>query len=450
MRRVKEGTSAVLLQSGLDKEWWADSIECYCYLQNIWDLLSDEKTPYERRLGQSKEIRFWEHPPQSGKTQTQEKNKIFFEDNQKGPLQLHDKTHHGMMVNPKVIFGLSQEISLTVIMWNPRVKLFAPTEESFPVPVKYKDVTRTTDTTKDVMSEKHIEDYWNVHGERDLSDAWTGFTRFLLLNEKPPDRYTWSGRRLTRKQTTSRPDNVCPDMWKQRSDAPKRKEKQKVGLSRNQNSIMPEDCVVFTSLNLMMRNSRISWTMLVESWKFRCQQEFLVKLCCAAIAGKPGAPLEDTRQKYACIVEADESMRIRKRLRLRMPQPMSLQTRCSVWEVSMTNQSNPGRTKSNGIGKFAISKIWIELMESDWNSRGKYSQDSLHWASSKRFKKYDWITVWTWAWKHTKCETNSVTVRIVLADSRSHVGHFWDLDQKRIGMELVLVNQMENETRLLN
>ena len=41
-------------------------------------------------------------------------------------------------------------------------------------------------------------------------------------------------------------------------------------------------------------------------------------------------------------------------------------------------------------------------------------------------------------------------LRIVLADSRSHVGHFWDLDQKRIGMELVLVNQMENETRLLN
>ena len=26
--------------------------------------------------------------------------------------------------------------------------------------------------------------------------------------------YTWSGRRLTRKQTTSRPDNVWPDMWK--------------------------------------------------------------------------------------------------------------------------------------------------------------------------------------------------------------------------------------------
>ena len=52
MRRVKEGTSAALLQSGLNESWWADSMECYTYLRNIQDLLSDGKTPYERRFGQ--------------------------------------------------------------------------------------------------------------------------------------------------------------------------------------------------------------------------------------------------------------------------------------------------------------------------------------------------------------------------------------------------------------
>ena len=41
VRRVKEGTSAVLLQSGLNENWWADSMECYTYLRNIQDLLSD-------------------------------------------------------------------------------------------------------------------------------------------------------------------------------------------------------------------------------------------------------------------------------------------------------------------------------------------------------------------------------------------------------------------------
>ena len=74
----------------------------------------------------------------------------------------------------------------------PRVKLNVPREEAFPVPVKYTDVTRSTDTTLDVMSEKHIENYWDVHGDRELSDAWAGCTRFILLNERPPDGYTWS------------------------------------------------------------------------------------------------------------------------------------------------------------------------------------------------------------------------------------------------------------------
>ena len=52
VRRVKEGTSAVLLQSGLNENWWADSMECYTYLRNVTGLLSDGKTPYERRFGQ--------------------------------------------------------------------------------------------------------------------------------------------------------------------------------------------------------------------------------------------------------------------------------------------------------------------------------------------------------------------------------------------------------------
>ena len=52
VRRVKEGTSAVLLQSGLNESWWADSMECYTFLRNVTDLLSDGKTPYERRFGQ--------------------------------------------------------------------------------------------------------------------------------------------------------------------------------------------------------------------------------------------------------------------------------------------------------------------------------------------------------------------------------------------------------------
>ena len=40
-RRIKDGTSAELLQSGLDEKWWADSMECKTYLRNVQDLLSN-------------------------------------------------------------------------------------------------------------------------------------------------------------------------------------------------------------------------------------------------------------------------------------------------------------------------------------------------------------------------------------------------------------------------
>ena len=80
----------------------------------------------------------------------------------------------------------------------PRVKLHVPKEESFLIPLKYIDVTRTTDTSLDVMLEKNIEVHWNVDGDRELSDAWTAITRFTVLSEKPPDGHTWSGWRLSR------------------------------------------------------------------------------------------------------------------------------------------------------------------------------------------------------------------------------------------------------------
>ena len=49
---LKKGTSAVLLQSGLDEKRWADSVECCCYLRNVQVLLADGKTLSARRFGE--------------------------------------------------------------------------------------------------------------------------------------------------------------------------------------------------------------------------------------------------------------------------------------------------------------------------------------------------------------------------------------------------------------
>ena len=108
----------------------------------------------------------------------------------------------------------------------PRVKLYSPREESFPIPLKYIDVSRTTHTNLDVMQESRIDDCWNIDGSRNLSDPWTCFTQFTLLSEKLPDGYMWSGERLTKRQATSRPDHLWPEIWKTMGKKAKLKEKQ--------------------------------------------------------------------------------------------------------------------------------------------------------------------------------------------------------------------------------
>ena len=290
VRRVKEGTSAVLLQSGLNESWWADSMECYTYLRNVTDVLCDGKTPYERRFGQPCRrpiIPFGslvEYHPITAKDQSRIhqfgkkglpglflgyalyaggiwKGDVLVADLEE--LETKDASEiYSKRLNAKeVVFprqgallfpiadgriktpGGDQDLRTSTLVrhrptqgesnidflgesegslpqpqdslpdageaindfWSmsgsfiyrhhvePRVKLYSPREESFPIPLKYIDVTRTTHTNLDVKQEKRIDDYWNVDGPRDLSDPWTGFTQFTLLEEKPPDGYMWSG-----------------------------------------------------------------------------------------------------------------------------------------------------------------------------------------------------------------------------------------------------------------
>ena len=148
----------------------------------------------------------------------------------------------------------------------PRVKLYSPREESYPLPLKYIDVTRTTHTNLDVKLEKRIDDHWNIDGSRDLSGPWTSFTQFTLFEEKPPDGYTWSGWRLTRKQLTSRPDYLWPELWTKMGTNAKLKEN-KSGQWKNQNYIMLEDYEEFIELTLRTRRLKKPSRTRVRSWK---------------------------------------------------------------------------------------------------------------------------------------------------------------------------------------
>ena len=54
-----------------------------------------------------------------------------------------------------MISGLLREISFIIYRDHvePRVKLYVPRAESFPIPLKYIDVARTTSTSQDTLLE---------------------------------------------------------------------------------------------------------------------------------------------------------------------------------------------------------------------------------------------------------------------------------------------------------
>ena len=262
VRRVKEGTFAVLLQSGLNENWWADSMECYVYLRNVTDLLSDGKTPYERRFGQPFRgpiLPFGslvEYYTISAKDQSRIhqfgkkvlpglflgyalyagriwKGDVLIADLEE--LETMDASEiYSKRLNAKeVIFpkekgefifpiadgriklpGGDQDLRTSTLIrehpirgeshvdflgesegslppphdsfpdageeinefWSmsanfiyrhhvePRVKLYSPREELFPILLKYIDVFRTTHTNVDVKQEKRIDDYRNIDG----------------------------------------------------------------------------------------------------------------------------------------------------------------------------------------------------------------------------------------------------------------------------------------------
>ena len=121
----------------------------------------------------------------------------------------------------------------------PRVQLYVAKEETFPIPLKYIDVTRSTHTDLDVLQEKRIDDYWNLDSNRHLSDSWRGFTKLTLLKEKPYKGYMWSE---TDKDSSDYQTRLWPEVWTNIGKAAQNREKQEWA-QRNRSFTMLEDRV---------------------------------------------------------------------------------------------------------------------------------------------------------------------------------------------------------------
>ena len=126
------------------------------------------------------------------------------------------------------------------------------------------------------------------------------------LDEKPPDGFSWSGERLTEKQTTSRPDYMWRDTWKDISEAAQRNAKQHWAVKNKKKLddagrlpgiyfVDPEDAEFKETTKNARRKLEVPMPA-VMLCKIR-RREHKETYC------TPDAP----KTKYACIVEADES-----------------------------------------------------------------------------------------------------------------------------------------------
>ena len=137
-----------------------------------------------------------------------------------------NRQNQKMTLKPVPTSGRFKVTSSQVMTWNSRVQLYLPKGETFPVPLKYTDVTRSTHTDLGVVKEKCVDDCRNVDFRTEVCGILgKDLPKKSLLKEEPPRRYKWYERRLTKVQTTTRPDHVWPEVWSKNWNAAQNREK---------------------------------------------------------------------------------------------------------------------------------------------------------------------------------------------------------------------------------
>ena len=218
------------------------------------------------------EIRNWEHPPWYGITHFEEKIKEIFLENQKG-LFHYLKTHFRMPVKHEMILVHFRKLHLPPSRWT---------------------------QSQTLLAERRII----------LHSTEIGFTQFTLLEEKPPDGYVWSGRRLTRRQLTSRPSLLWPDLWRGMSKNAKLREKHKLSDEKPKldNARRLRGIYFIDPQNMEFKE-------IIKNARIKLETPMApVMLCKTFKKGKHGEACGKTNEfksKLACILEASESTRLR-------------------------------------------------------------------------------------------------------------------------------------------
>ena len=105
---------------------------------------------------------------------------MVFEENRTGR---DHQTQGRMTVKPETISGRSKGTTITVITLNQDVSSMCLRTNHSVIPLRYVDVIRRSHTSFDVLQESPLDENWTIDGDRNLSEPWTCFTRFPILNE---------------------------------------------------------------------------------------------------------------------------------------------------------------------------------------------------------------------------------------------------------------------------
>ena len=134
------------------------------------------------------------------------------------------------------------------------------------------------------------------------------FHSVYSIREKPPNGYMWSGERLTRKQLTSRPDHLWPELWTKLGRNVKLKERQKWSHEkpmldngrRGIHFIDLEDMEFKETIKNARRNLE---TPMAPAMPCKTSKK--------SKHGETRSKTDDFKWKFACILEASESTRMR-------------------------------------------------------------------------------------------------------------------------------------------
>ena len=125
--------------------------------------------------------------------------------------------------------------------------------------------------------------------------------------KKPPDGFMWSGRRLTRKQPTSRLDDLWPELWTKLGRNAELKEKQRWSNEK----LHLEDARKLQGIYFIDPEDK-EFIETIKNARKKLETSVAPAMPCKIMKKNCGSGVSNKiKTRLACILEADESTRLR-------------------------------------------------------------------------------------------------------------------------------------------